>query len=102
MKKETIWSGFDIYYNEEICIAEINFDMINMSIEKNKWCAADPTDSTVSKALRPKVPVTIRNALAGPIWIQLKPNGFLEVLSTQDWSHDKKIPIRGTMFWRKQ
>lgn len=102
MKKETVYSGFDIYYNDEICIAEINMKMINMGIDKNLWCPADPTDTTVSESLRPKVPITVRNNGTAPIWIQLKPNGFLEVLSTRDWDSSKIIPLKATMTWRRQ
>lgn len=102
MKKETVYSGFDIYYNDEICIAEVNIKMINMGIEQNLWCAADPTDTTVPESLRPQVPVTVRNNGTAPIWIQLKPNGFLEVLSTRNWSPNKEIPIKGTLTWRKR
>ena len=101
MKKTTLWLGFDIYYNNEICIAEINFEN-TMGITKGKWCATDPTDTTVPSELRPKVPVVIRNDGTGQIWLKLKTDGFLEAYSPQDWSDSKPIKIRGTMIWRKQ
>lgn len=102
MEKTRLWTGFEIYYNDEICIAEINYEMINMGIARKKWSPADPTDTKVPEKLRPKVPVTVRNDGTGPIWLQIKPNGFLEVYSTQDWQYDKGIPLRATMVWRKQ
>ena len=102
MEKIRLWTGFEVYYNDEICIAEINYEMLNMGITKNKWCPADPTDTTVPKELRPKVPVTVRNNGTGQIWLQIKPTGFLDVYSTKDWGLDKGIPLRATMIWRKQ
>ena len=102
MKKQTIYSGFDIYYNDEICIAEINTSILNLGIQKNIWCPTDATDTTVPPELRPKVPVTVRNNGTGQIWLQLKPNGFLEAYSTRDWDANKDIKIKATLVWRKQ
>ena len=101
MQKITLWNGFNLYYNEEIVIAEINYNN-TMGITKGKWCATDPTDTTVPESLRPKVPVVIRNDGTGQIWLKLKTDGYLEAYSTSDWSDKKPLMLRGTLVWRKQ
>ena len=101
MEKITLWNGFDVYYNEDICIAEINFKLFE-GITKNKWCITDVTDTTVPQELRPNVPVTVRNDGTGQIWLKLKTDGFLEVYSPKDWEINKSISLRATMVWRKR
>lgn len=101
MERITLWNGFDVYYNEDICIAEINFKLFE-GITKNHWCITDVTDTTVPQELRPHVPVTVRNDGTGQIWLKLKTDGFLEVYSPKDWEIDKPISLRATMVWRKQ
>ena len=100
MEQIKLWNGFNIYNNDEICIAEIDFKM-SEGITKNQWCNTDPTDTTIPTELRPKVPVVTRNDGTGQIWLKIKPNGFLEVYSTKDWEIGKPISLRGTLTWRK-
>ena len=102
MQKITLWNGYDIYYNDDIVIAEINFKMYQLPIIKNKWNITDITDTTIPENLRPKVPVTCRNDGTGQIWLKIKTDGYLDVYSTKDWSDVKEIPLRATMVWRKQ
>ena len=30
MEKVRLWTGFEVYYNDEICIAEINYEMLTL------------------------------------------------------------------------
>lgn len=101
MEKIRLWNGFDIYHNEEIVIAEINFKTYE-GITKGKWCITDITDTTIPEELRPNVPVTTRNDGTGDIFLKVKTDGYLDVYSTKDWGSDKGVSLRGTLVWRKK